>query len=97
MGCIAGVIVFAAEALYCMYIGTSGVPVQGFMALQGNDGSIRKFTLHGDKNLEIFPRAHTCFNRYVLVYVACVCLGFDCIAHTNPITFTYFFVVLGLL
>lgn len=43
--------------------GTSGVPVQGFAFLQGNDGNIRKFTLHGDKNVKVFPRAHTCFNR----------------------------------
>ena len=64
--------------------GTSGVPVQGFSALQGNDGNIRKFCLHGmrsllpthspthslthslvigDKNVKVFPRAHTCFNR----------------------------------
>ena len=21
------------------------------------------FTLHGDKNVKVFPRAHTCFNR----------------------------------
>lgn len=43
--------------------GTSGVPIQGFGYLQGNDGNIRKFTIHGDKNLKVFPRAHTCFNR----------------------------------
>lgn len=43
--------------------GTSGVPIQGFSFLQGNDGSIRRFTLHGDKNVKVFPRAHTCFNR----------------------------------
>ena len=43
--------------------GTAGVPVAGFSALQGNDGNIRTFTLHGDKNVKVFPRAHTCFNR----------------------------------
>jgi hypothetical protein len=43
--------------------GTSGVPIQGFAYLQGNDGSVRRFTLHGDKNVKVFPRAHTCFNR----------------------------------
>ena len=43
--------------------GTAGVPVQGFGYLQGNDGNIRKFTIHGDKNVHVFPRAHTCFNR----------------------------------
>lgn len=31
--------------------------------LQGNDGNIRKFTIYGDKNVKVFPRAHTCFNR----------------------------------
>jgi hypothetical protein len=43
--------------------GTSGVPSQGFAALQGNDGNIRRFTIHIDKNLKVFPKAHTCFNR----------------------------------
>ena len=43
--------------------GTAGVPVQGFSCLQGNDGNVRRFTLHGDKNVKVFPRAHTCFNR----------------------------------
>lgn len=43
--------------------GTSGVPAQGFSCLQGIDGNIRRFTVHGDKNLQVFPRAHTCFNR----------------------------------
>jgi len=43
--------------------GTSGVPGQGFAYLQGNDGNVRRFTLHGDKNVKVFPRAHTCFNR----------------------------------
>eukprot|EP01038_Epipyxis_sp_PR26KG_P005897 gene5897-8137_t len=43
--------------------GTSGVPIQGFGFLQGNDGNVRKFTIHGDKNVKVFPRAHTCFNR----------------------------------
>ena len=43
--------------------GTSGVPPQGFSCLQGNDGNVRKFTIHGDKNVQVFPRAHTCFNH----------------------------------
>jgi E3 ubiquitin-protein ligase NEDD4 len=43
--------------------GTCGVPSQGFGFLQGNDGNIRKFCLHGDKNIKVFPRSHTCFNR----------------------------------
>jgi len=44
--------------------GTSGVPSRGFSVLQGNDGNIRKFTIHGVR-LEtcLYPRAHTCFNR----------------------------------
>lgn len=43
--------------------GTAGVPVAGFAALQGVDGNTRTFTIHGDKNVKVFPRAHTCFNR----------------------------------
>ncbi len=39
------------------------MPVAGFIALQGNDGNVRNFTLHGDKNVKVLPRAHTCFNR----------------------------------
>jgi len=44
--------------------GTSGVPSRGFGVLQGNDGNIRKFTIHG-VNIAVclYPRAHTCFNR----------------------------------
>uniref|UniRef100_A0A7S4N172 HECT-type E3 ubiquitin transferase n=1 Tax=Odontella aurita TaxID=265563 RepID=A0A7S4N172_9STRA len=44
--------------------GTSGVPSRGFSVLQGNDGNIRKFTVHGvDPAHYPYPRAHTCFNR----------------------------------
>ncbi len=44
--------------------GTSGVPSRGFSVLQGNDGNIKKFTLHGiTASTSIYPRAHTCFNR----------------------------------
>jgi E3 ubiquitin-protein ligase NEDD4 len=44
--------------------GTSGVPSRGFAVLQGNDGNIKKFTIHGvDRETSIFPRSHTCFNR----------------------------------
>ena len=50
--------------------GTSGVPSRGFSALQGNDGSIRLFTVYGtdpstryDKGAHDYPCAHTCFNR----------------------------------
>lgn len=44
--------------------GTSGVPSRGFGVLQGNDGNIRKFTIHGvSMDVCLYPRAHTCFNR----------------------------------
>ena len=44
--------------------GTSGVPARGFGVLQGNDGSIRKFTINGvPVDICLYPRAHTCFNR----------------------------------
>jgi hypothetical protein len=38
--------------------GTSGVPSRGFGVLQGNDGNIRKFTLHGvHLGVCLYPRA----------------------------------------
>jgi len=44
--------------------GTSGVPSRGFSVLQGNDGNIKKFSIHGVQASTFqFPRAHTCFNR----------------------------------
>ena len=44
--------------------GTSGVPSRGFAVLQGLDGNIKKFTIHGvDHGAYVYPRAHTCFNR----------------------------------
>mmetsp|Transcript_28753 Transcript_28753/g.32878 ORF Transcript_28753/g.32878 Transcript_28753/m.32878 type:complete len:734 (+) Transcript_28753:174-2375(+) len=44
--------------------GTSGVPARGFGVLQGNDGNVRKFTIHGlQPGICLYPRAHTCFNR----------------------------------
>ena len=44
--------------------GTSGVPSRGFSHLQGNDGNIRLFTIHGVPiEVCLYPRAHTCFNR----------------------------------
>jgi len=44
--------------------GTSGVPPRGFGTLQGNDGNIRRFTIHGvELGVCLYPRAHTCFNR----------------------------------
>ena len=44
--------------------GTSRVPVQGFQGLQGNDGTLRPFTIDSVAlSTSKFPRAHTCFNR----------------------------------
>jgi HECT-domain (ubiquitin-transferase) len=38
--------------------GTSGVPARGFGVLQGNDGNIRKFTIHGlSRESCLYPRA----------------------------------------
>ena len=38
--------------------GTSGVPARGFSVLQGNDGNIKKFAIHGVKRENyVFPRA----------------------------------------
>jgi hypothetical protein len=38
--------------------GTSGVPARGFGVLQGNDGNIRKFTIHGvQMTVCLYPRA----------------------------------------
>eukprot|EP00924_Labyrinthula_sp_SR-Ha-C_P016927 maker-scaffold_6-snap-gene-19.44-mRNA-1 protein AED:0.05 eAED:0.05 QI:138/1/0.87/1/0.85/0.75/8/119/720 len=50
---------------YCT--GTSRVPVQGFEALQGNDGNIKPFTIDSAKLSNVmYPKAHTCFNRIEL-------------------------------
>jgi E3 ubiquitin-protein ligase NEDD4 len=44
--------------------GTSGVPSRGFAYLQGNDGNIKLFTIHGVNRAQYpYPRSHTCFNR----------------------------------
>jgi len=44
--------------------GTARVPVQGFSALQGNDGNVKPFTIDSIKiHDSVYPRAHTCFNR----------------------------------
>jgi len=44
--------------------GSSGVPSRGFSVLQGNDGGIRQFSIHGiKKEHSLYPRSHTCFNR----------------------------------
>ena len=47
--------------------GTSRVPVQGFCALQSNDGNIKKFTIESIEFKDsVYPKAHTCFNRIEL-------------------------------
>ena len=44
--------------------GTAGVPARGFSALQGYDGDLRMFCIHGVSLATcLYPRAHTCFNR----------------------------------
>jgi hypothetical protein len=44
--------------------GTARVPVQGFSALQGNDGNVKPFTIDSIHLKDsVYPRAHTCFNR----------------------------------
>lgn len=51
--------------------GTSGVPARGFGVLQGNDGNVRKFTIHGvPVGVCLYPRA-----QYVtLVLYLCLSL-----------------------
>ena len=40
------------------------MPARGFGVLQGNDGNIRRFTIHGvPLGVCLYPRAHTVFNR----------------------------------
>lgn len=47
-----------------LHLGTSGVPARGFSVLQSNDGKIRKFCINGiKKDISLYPRSHTCFNR----------------------------------
>lgn len=44
--------------------GTSGVPSRGFGVLQGNDGNVRKFTIHGvTMDVCLYPRA-----QYVAIF-----------------------------
>jgi len=43
--------------------GSAGVPSQGFGALQGSNGEIKRFTIIGtEADAESYPKAHTCFN-----------------------------------
>jgi HECT-domain (ubiquitin-transferase) len=52
--------------------GTPGVPSRGFGVLQGNDGNVWKFTVHGVLvDVCLYPRAHTCFNRIDLPRYIC--------------------------
>jgi len=57
--------------------GTSGVPSRGFGVLQGNDGNIRKFTIHGvPVGVCLYPRA-----QYVFILfpsAAAVVIWFRC-------------------
>merc|ERR1712086_903876 len=44
--------------------GSSRVPIQGFKALQANDGRLCPFTLNIiSMAVSFYPRSHTCFNR----------------------------------
>ena len=44
--------------------GSCTLPVQGFKALQSNDGNYRQFNIQSLSKSEcLFPRAHTCFNK----------------------------------
>lgn len=53
--------------------GSARVPVQGFKSLTMNDGRICMFTLHVLPIEEsMYPRAHTCFNRYDSIYLSIV-------------------------
>jgi hypothetical protein len=48
--------------------GSARVPVQGFKALTMNDGRICPFAIQCVSKEEcLYPRAHTCFNRYVVL------------------------------
>lgn len=47
--------------------GTSGVPARGFSVLQGNDGNLKKFTIHAvHTSVFLYPRA-----QYVFLYLFC--------------------------
>ncbi|KAJ8577171.1 hypothetical protein ON010_g2038 [Phytophthora cinnamomi] len=47
--------------------GTSRVPVEGFRGLMSSSGIIHQFTIQlvprGKEKSDLFPKAHTCFNR----------------------------------
>ena len=88
------------EQLLQFVTGTSGVPAQGFRALQGNDGNIRKFTINSiPEAVSVFPKAHTCFNRIDLpLYDSKKKLqkfmGFFLPFYCIPIYFSYIFGIL---
>merc|ERR1711988_181650 len=52
-------------ALFLQFVtGSSRVPVEGFQALQGTNGSRQKFNIHRDsRNENSLPQGHTCFNQ----------------------------------
>jgi E3 ubiquitin-protein ligase NEDD4 len=50
--------------------------LRGFSVLQGIDGNIQKFTIHGvEKSAHVLPRSHTCFNRIDLPNYTVVRMG----------------------
>jgi HECT-domain (ubiquitin-transferase) len=52
--------------------GTSGVPSRGFGVLQGNDGNIRKFTIHGVAiGVCLYPRAQYVVLLLYTAWVVC--------------------------
>lgn len=51
---------------------TSSVPSGGFGVLQGSDGEVKRFTIHGVTLRDsAYPRSHTCFNRIDLPLYEC--------------------------
>lgn len=43
--------------------GTKSLPIQGFKALRGSNGSLKMFTIEKWGTHDSLPRSHTCFNR----------------------------------
>ena len=52
-------------ALFLQFVtGSSRVPVEGFQALQGTNGSRQKFNIQRDgRGANSLPQGHTCFNQ----------------------------------
>lgn len=62
--------------------GTSRVPVQGFSALQGNDGQVKHFCIHAVPYSYEYPRAHTVRRAALAMDAGCVAdcaLLFGCV------------------